>query len=785
MIRLHCVWMLLACPVIAFGQEPSDADPPEETEAAAEELLAGHSYHGESFNEGPRQAAYLFPGNGEVHFPATCADETVQQFVDQGVGQLHGFWYFEAERSFRQAAALDPDCGIAYWGMAMANRNNSEKRARGFIEQAVQRKEAVSERERRYIEALAAYLDEEAKKGKDAEKTRRQKLVKAYEEILHQYPDDVEAKALLELALWENRTKGIPISSYFAVDALLQQVLAENPLHPCHHFVIHLWDYEKPERALASAALCGESAPAVAHMWHMPGHIYSRLKRYHEAVWQQEASARVDHAHMMRDRVLPDQIHNFAHNNEWLIRNLIHIGRAEAALDLAKNMIELPRHPRFNTLPKRGSARYGRMRLFDVLSQFEMWKEVLKLAETPYLEPTEIPSEQLKRSRYLAVARFRTGDFSGGCEILDKLKEDLANEEDARDAAGTKAEEKARKEDKSDEETEKAVKRARGKHDSRIRELEDAVRELEGHVHLEHAAYEDAATSFEAVTKLLNPGWLAETQLLAGQAEAAVKTARKRVSSNQNETVPLAQLVTLLWQAGEREQAAEAFEQLRAISATMDLDAPVFASLHPIAEELGHAGDWRVPLEYGEDFGTRPELATLGPFRWSPSPAAEWSLPDHQEKEHALQDHAGRPVIVIFYLGYACLHCAEQLQAFAPRVEEFEQAGISLVAISTDDVEGLKQSHENYDEGEFPFPLVADEALEVFRQYRCYDDFEGQPLHGTFLIDAQGLVRWQDISYEPFMDVDFVLNEAERLLSQPATPPPTADQREAKTPGGP
>ena len=64
----------------------------------------------------------------------------------------------------------------------------------------------------------------------------------------------------------------------------------------------------------------------------MPGHIYSKRKRYHDAAWHQEASARVDHAHMMRDRVLPDQIHNFAHNNEWLCRNLITVGRVHDAV---------------------------------------------------------------------------------------------------------------------------------------------------------------------------------------------------------------------------------------------------------------------------------------------------------------------------------------------------------------------------------------------------------------------------------------------------------------------
>ena len=57
---------------------------------------------------GPRQAAVLLPGMGDVHFSITTADPLAQKFFDQGVGQLHGFWYFEAERSFRQVAALDP-----------------------------------------------------------------------------------------------------------------------------------------------------------------------------------------------------------------------------------------------------------------------------------------------------------------------------------------------------------------------------------------------------------------------------------------------------------------------------------------------------------------------------------------------------------------------------------------------------------------------------------------------------------------------------------------------------
>ena len=115
------------------------------------------------------------------------------------------------------------------------------------------------------------------------------------------------------------------------------------------------------------------------------------------------------------------------------------------------------------------------------------------------------------------------------------------------------------------------------------------------------------------------------------------------------------------------------------------------------------------------------------------------------------------------------INAAKQLHAFAPKVEEFKQAGIEVIAISSDDLPGLKISIANYDKGELPIPLVANPELDIFQAYRAYDDFEKKPLHGTFLIDAEGLVRWQDISYEPFMDAEFLLKESHRLLSQGAT----------------
>lgn len=722
---------------------------------------AGHSDHGETFNEGPRQRAVLMGGTGKINFPVTSKVADVAAFVNQGVGQLHGFWYFEAERSFRQAAALDPDCATAYWGMAMANTNN-RKRAKGFIAEAVKRKDKVSRHEQMYIEAMNDYLQDKPKPGPDADKERRRALIHAYEKISLQFPDDLDAKAFLVLAAWEGRSS-VPIDSYLAYDALLQDIFAVNPLHPAHHYCIHLWDGEKPERALKSSAMGGPSAPATAHMWHMPGHIYSKLKRYHDAVYQQEASARVDYAQMMRYRILPDQIHNFAHNNEWLIRDLIYIGRAHAGLDMAKNMTELPRHPKYNS-PKGGSARYGFQRQLDVLTAFEMWDELIRLAKTSYLDPADEADLRVTRWRALGRANFRTGRTSDGLEVLAQVEARLKEIEKERDDAKAKAEEEAKKQNKPEADVTKARDEAGNKFNGRINPLKEALEELTAFLRWSDGAHDEALAAIKRAGSVPAP-IVADLHFSTGQPEHALVRLRDEVSRSDNQTVPLAQLVLALWRSGQRDEARSTFETLRKISETIDLDVPVFDKLTPIAKQFGWPTDWRLPLDRPSDIGERPPLDSLGPFRWQPSAAPAWQLADHAAQPRSLSDFRGQPVVVIFYLGYGCLHCTEQLQKFGAAASKFDAAGIKLIAISTDTPEDLRRAVANYTNGEFPFPLVSDHKLDVFKAYRCHDDFEAKPLHGTFVIDAAGRTRWQDISFEPFMDPDFVLRETQRLLA--------------------
>ena len=151
----------------------------------------GHSLHGEAFDEGPRQSATLLSGTGKVKLKIKTKRPEAQAFFNQGVGQLHGFWYFEAERSFRQVAALDTNCAMAYWGMALANVNNT-KRAAGFIARAHELKTNSSPREVLWIDAYYPYFT-----GTNAESERRKQLVNALEELIHKYPKEMEAKAFL------------------------------------------------------------------------------------------------------------------------------------------------------------------------------------------------------------------------------------------------------------------------------------------------------------------------------------------------------------------------------------------------------------------------------------------------------------------------------------------------------------------------------------------------------------------------------------------------------------
>jgi peroxiredoxin/tetratricopeptide (TPR) repeat protein len=808
-----------------------------------EGLLPGHSHYGEAFDRGPRQSAYLMGGTGDVHFPVSSKNPLVQKFIEQGVGQLHGFWYGEAERSFREAARLDPNCGVAYWGMSQAAQLN-KTRAAQFAAEAAKHKTGLSEREQMYIDAL----------GNDG----------GYRALIAKYPDDLEAKAFEVWRLWHLSESGAgQVGDLEDAMRLAREILSVDPMHPIHHAVIHIADGTNTyKRGIDSAAKCGDAAPSIGHMWHMPTHIYTGLKRYPEAAWQLEASLRTENARAMHDREIPYQVHLYAHNNEWLVRTLMHVGRIHDARRIARQMIDLPRHPLFNALepPAEGrgrkakggttkdegagtneaaeerpreahgtSAYYGRERLMQLLRRFEYWDELIDDCKSGYIESTHLPAEQGKVHANLGVAYYSRGDVGNGDHELAALRklldEQLALRQTALDEASQRPE------------LERAS--ALGAVDKRLARplasLESQVVQLEAYRRIVTGIFLSRSRLFvywglllvgevaafwmlrrrmmrailSALMAVLIAGWLfychlslvdlpsdstnvdfgfvTRKQLEAGGFDQAEFSARQFAREHPHQVRAQANLVEVLYTVGKKAEARDEFETLRELAGSADLDSPPLARLAPIAHELGLPADWRRPEKIQEVLAGRRPLNSLGPLEWRPWSAPNWKRTDAEGHAHTLAEFHGKPVVLIFFLGRGCLHCQQQLEAFGKKSGEFSTAGLTVVAISTDDQAGIKKSLGDFGPrsnvqsprpadasppggGEFPFLMLADPKSEVFRSYRAYDDFEQISLHGTFLIDANGFVRWQDVSFEPFLDTGFLLSEAKRLLSRPVAP---------------
>ncbi len=743
--------------------------------------LAGHSVHGGAFNEGPRQAAVLLPGTGKVHQEVTTKSPEAQKFYDQGVGQLHGFWYYEAERSFRQAAKLDPECAMAYCGLAMANVHN-EKRAADFIKEAVKEQHHASDRERAWISAMQAFLGE----GKDPTIEKRKALVKALEKIVFDYPDDIEARAYLVYQIWDNQQNRIPLESYTAVEALAQSVLAKNPDHPgMHHYLIHLWNFEDDRRALGSAAVLGQSAPGIAHMWHMPGHTFTKLQRFADAAWQQEASARTDHAYMAGARIMPEQIHNYAHNNDWLVEDLGYIGRVRSAIDLAKNMIELPRlAPKSIAIGKDGAPTertgfsMGRRRLLDALLAWGHWEDLLALEGGPYLEASEDPQEDAGRLRILGIAAFESGNQKKGEEKIAALEQLIKTARENRFSTAENVERENKKAGKTISEIASALTQSFSSAGEKIDRLERQLAELRAYEALAAGKPMLEVKPLLEQAKDIPPVRLSRIYLKLGDSKKAVELAERAVKNAGGQVLPLANLADVQWRSGDKDAAKKTFETLRPLSAQADLGEMAFARLQPIASALGLPTDWRPKLEWPKDSGVRPDLDSLGPFRWRPYTAPSWEAVDQNGASHSLAEYKGKPLLLVFYLGSGCSHCVEQLNTIGPLAKDYEAAGINIVAVSMENPSDLQKTFVKAKDAQgFPFPIVADPGLVAFKAYRAFDDFENIPLHGTFLIDPAGYVRWQDISYRPMNDVKWLLTECKRLLALPVGPPPQLGAR--------
>ncbi|HEX6892403.1 MAG TPA: hypothetical protein VF141_16965, partial [Chryseolinea sp.] len=146
-------------------------------------------------------SAKLLPGLGNLHYPVTTTSLDAQKFFEQGLRLIYAFNHWEAIQAFREAIRLDPDCAMAYWGMALAfgpNLNDwmpkdRERIALEFIEMAKARKARVSQVEKDLIDALASRYDGKAYELRDSLNLA---YAQAMQAIVSKYPEDAEVQTL-------------------------------------------------------------------------------------------------------------------------------------------------------------------------------------------------------------------------------------------------------------------------------------------------------------------------------------------------------------------------------------------------------------------------------------------------------------------------------------------------------------------------------------------------------------------------------------------------------------
>lgn len=357
---------------------------------------------------------------GTVHFPTSCSPGVQGQF-ERGIAMLHSFFYPEDIKTFEAIISADPQCAMAYWGLAASQRGNplvppwpedNLKRALDSVQKG--KTLAKTERERDWLGALEVVF-------KDYDKIPTSKRSERYEqamaELARKYPQDKEASIFYALALLEavdHRDK--TYARQLKAGAILEPIDREQPAHPgLAHYIIHTYDFEPlAERGVPAADKYARVAPLAPHAQHMPSHIYSLLGRWEDSIRSNQAAVKASREYAAKN--FPGT--TFAqepHAQDFMVYAYLQLGQDREA----KRVID-----ELNAITRFSGARiYGRETGWaSPAARFVLeraaWSEAVTLPVRPNLYTYAEATTRFAR----AVGAAKTGNASMAKEEIERLQ---------------------------------------------------------------------------------------------------------------------------------------------------------------------------------------------------------------------------------------------------------------------------------------------------------------------------------------------------------------------------
>jgi tetratricopeptide (TPR) repeat protein len=329
---------------------------------------------------------------GNHVFPVSTKNQQAQLFMNQGLDLSYAFNHAEAGRAYREAARLDPNLAMAYWGEALALGPNinapmdpaNEPKAFEGIQKAVALKAKASPREQALIDALTNRYSGRT----EDRKARDVAYADAMRKVHLQFPDDQDismlyVESVMDLRPWGYWTRdGTPYERTAEIVGLTEQVIAKNPLHPAAlHLYIHLMEAYEAGKAEAAADRLQTLMPAAGHMVHMPAHIYQRVGRYGDAARSNELAIAADEDYISQCRaqgLYP--MAYYPHNLHFLWFAATAEGRSKLAIEAARKAASQVSDETLKAVPLLAGFRVVP---YFALTRFGKWDEMLREPEPP------------------------------------------------------------------------------------------------------------------------------------------------------------------------------------------------------------------------------------------------------------------------------------------------------------------------------------------------------------------------------------------------------------------